>query len=75
MSPSFRWSVTKGLSRFRGEALYNSDAPEAALTNIATITGDAIFLLKDFARYCDNDKVCGVCGNWPDNFARRDDRS
>ncbi len=56
--PLFRWSVTKGLSRFRGEALYNSDAPEAALTNIATITGDAIFLLKDFARYCDNDKVC-----------------
>lgn len=56
--PMFRWSVTKGLSRFRGEALYNSDAPEAALTNIATISGDGIFLLKDFARYCDNDKVC-----------------
>jgi hypothetical protein len=54
----FRWSVTKGLSRFHGEALYNSDTPEAALTNIATIAGDGIFLLKDFSRYCENDKVC-----------------
>ena len=56
--PMFRWSVTKGLSRFHGEALYNSDSPEAALTNIATIAGDGIFLLKDFSRYCENDKVC-----------------
>jgi hypothetical protein len=56
--PLFRWSVTKGLSRFRGEALYNSEPPEAALTNIAQVAGDGIFLLKDFARYCENDKVC-----------------
>jgi hypothetical protein len=56
--PLFRWSVTKGLSRYRGEAIYNSDAPEAALTNIASVAGDGIFLLKDFARYCENDKVC-----------------
>jgi AAA+ superfamily predicted ATPase len=56
--PLFRWSVTKGLSRFRGEAMYNSEPPEAALTNIAQVAGDGIFLLKDFARYCDNDKVC-----------------
>lgn len=56
--PLFRWSVTKGLSRFRGEAMYNSEPPEAALTNIAMVAGDGIFLLKDFARYCDNDKVC-----------------
>jgi len=56
--PLFRWSVTKGLARFRGEAIYNSDAPEAALTNVASINGDGIFLLKDFVRYCDNDKVC-----------------
>jgi hypothetical protein len=56
--PLFRWSVTKGLSRFHGEAMYNSDAPEAALTNIAQVAGDGIFLLKDFSCYCENDKIC-----------------
>jgi AAA+ superfamily predicted ATPase len=56
--PLFTWSITLGLARYHGAAIYNSEAPEAALSNIATIQGDGIFLLKDFARYCDNDKVC-----------------
>ncbi len=73
--PLFRWSVTKGLARYRGEAMYNSDAPEAALTNIALIAGDGIFVLKDFARYCENDKVAGGCGSWRDSFERRGGRS
>ena len=34
------------------------DQPEQALANIPLIQGDAIFLLKDFARYCDNDRIC-----------------
>jgi len=38
--------------------LYNTDNPEQALSNIALIQGDGIFLLKDFARYCENDKIC-----------------
>src|ERR1700747_1191836 len=25
---------------------------------MAAVQGDGIFLLKDFSRYCDNDKVC-----------------
>jgi hypothetical protein len=56
--PFFRWSVTTGLARFHGEPIYNTDVPEAALSNMALIAGDAIFLLKDFARYCENDKIC-----------------
>jgi hypothetical protein len=56
--PFFRWSVTTGLARFHGEPIYNTDVPEAALTNMALIAGDAIFLLKDFPRYCENDKIC-----------------
>ncbi|HSC46362.1 MAG TPA: AAA family ATPase [Candidatus Acidoferrum sp.] len=56
--PLFTWSVTVGLARFRGAPIYNSEPPEAALSNIAAVQGDAIFLLKDFSRYCDNDKVC-----------------
>src|SRR5215471_10913834 len=56
--PLFTWSVTLGLARFQGAPIYNSEPPEAALSNIAVVQGDGIFLLKDFARYCENDKVC-----------------
>jgi AAA+ superfamily predicted ATPase len=56
--PLFTWSVTTGLARYHGSPIYNSETPEAALSNIAVVEGDGIFLLKDFARYCDNDKVC-----------------
>ena len=56
--PLYEWSVTTGLAKARGAPLYNSDNPEQGLANIALIQGDGIFLLKDFARYCDNDKIC-----------------
>ena len=55
--PLYIWSVTTGLGRAGGAALYNSDQPEQALTNIGTVQGNGIFLLKDFARYCDNDRI------------------
>ena len=71
--PVYHWSVTKGLARFRGEPLYHTDDPELALANIALISGDAIFLLKDFARYCENDKICRRVRELGENFrtARR----
>ena len=56
--PLYEWSVTAGLSKAKGAPLYNSDSPEQGLANIALIQGDGIFLLKDFARYCENDKIC-----------------
>jgi AAA+ superfamily predicted ATPase len=56
--PLYTWSVTVGLARMRGAPLYNTETPEQVLLNIDLIHGDAIFVLKDFARYCDNDKVC-----------------
>jgi len=56
--PLYAWSVTSGLAKAHGAPIYNTDSPEQALANIALLQGDAIFLLKDFARYCDNDKVC-----------------
>ena len=55
--PLYIWSVTTGLGRAGGAVLYNSDQPEQALTNIGTVQGNGIFLLKDFARYCDNDRI------------------
>ncbi len=56
--PLFTWSVTTGLARMKGSPLYNTQTPEQALTNIDLIRGNGIFVLKDFARYCDNDRVC-----------------
>ncbi len=56
--PLYTWSVTAGLAKAHGAPIYNTDSPEQALANVALIQGDAIFLLKDFARYCDNDRVC-----------------
>lgn len=56
--PTYTWSVTTGLAKAHGAPIYNTDSPEQAVANIALIQGDAIFLLKDFARYCDNDRVC-----------------
>jgi ATPase family associated with various cellular activities (AAA) len=71
--PLYVWSVTTGLARSRGAALYNSDQPEQALANIGTVQGDAIFLLKDFARYCENDRISRRLRDLADGFrtARR----
>jgi ATP-dependent 26S proteasome regulatory subunit len=56
--PLYTWSVTAGLAKAQGAPIYHTDSPEQGLANIALLLGDAIFLLKDFARYCDNDRVC-----------------
>jgi hypothetical protein len=56
--PLFEWTVTAGLAKFGGATIYNTEPPEQALANISLIQGDGIFLLKDFGRYCDNDKIC-----------------
>jgi hypothetical protein len=56
--PLYEWSVTAGLAKLHGAPIYNTEQPEQALANIPLIQGDAIFLLKDFARYCDNDRIC-----------------
>jgi len=66
--PLYLWSVTEGLARAGGPALYNSDQPEQALMNIATIQGDGIFLLKDFVRYCQNDRISRRLRDLADGF-------
>ena len=56
--PLYTWSVTAGLAKAHGAPIYNTDNPEQALANVALIQDDAVFLLKDFVHYCDNDRVC-----------------
>jgi hypothetical protein len=55
-------------AKIGGAALYNSDHPEQALANIATIQSNAIFLLKDFSRYCDNDRISRKLRDLADGF-------
>ena len=55
--PLYNWTAIAGLARFNGAGIYGTDQPEKALANIAIIQGDAIFLLQDFARYCENDRI------------------
>jgi ATP-dependent 26S proteasome regulatory subunit len=66
--PFYTWSVTTGLARIGGAVLYNTGQPEQALANINEIQGDAIFLLKDFARYCENDKISRRLRDLADKF-------
>jgi SpoVK/Ycf46/Vps4 family AAA+-type ATPase len=56
--PFFTWSVTSGVMR-RGtdQPIYDTEDPEKALANIALMRGDGMFLLKDFARYFEQDRV------------------
>lgn len=56
--PFFTWSVTSGVMR-RGtdQPIYDTEDPDKALGNIGAIRGDAIFLLKDFTRYFEQDRT------------------
>jgi SpoVK/Ycf46/Vps4 family AAA+-type ATPase len=56
--PFFTWSVTAGMVR-RGtdQAMYDTEDPDKALHNISLIRGEGIFLLRDFARYLEQDKI------------------
>ena len=67
-APVYTWTVTAGLAKIGGAGLYGSDLPEKALANIEQIAGDAIFLLKDFARYCDNDRISRRLRDLADTF-------
>ncbi len=56
--PLFVWSVIAGLCRYGAPgAIYGTDDPEHVLANIALMHGDGIYLLKDFPRYLQQDKV------------------
>jgi hypothetical protein len=63
------WSATEGLSRAGGTALYNCDQPEQALANMATIQGDAVFLLKDLCVIARTTRSAGFCAIWRTDFA------
>ncbi len=53
----YTWSVTTGLARSGGSPIYHTGDPEQALANLVLLKDEAIFLLKDFARYCEQDRA------------------
>jgi ATP-dependent 26S proteasome regulatory subunit len=71
--PVYTWTVTSGLAKIGDAGICGTDQPEQALANIEKISGDAIFLLKDFSRYRENDRISRRLRDLADKFraARR----
>jgi SpoVK/Ycf46/Vps4 family AAA+-type ATPase len=60
--PFFVWTVTTGLHRHGvPNAIYDSQQPLKGLNNVATMTGEAIFLMKDLHRYLGEPAVVRKC--------------
>jgi hypothetical protein len=55
--PLFDWSVTQGLAREGGAPIYNTTEPAQALAQVGGIDGDALFLLRDFHKYLEQDVI------------------
>jgi hypothetical protein len=60
--PFFVWTVTNGLHRHGlPNAIYDSQQPLKGLNNVAAMTGEAIFLMKDLHRYLGEPAVVRKC--------------
>ena len=68
--PLFVWTVTSGLARAHGAAIYNTQEPAQVLAAISNITGDALFLLKDFHKYLDQDVIVRKLRDLTQEFRR-----
>src|SRR5689334_11514106 len=50
--PAYEWTITRGLAPLgRPGGMYGSQEPAKALAAIAELSGDALFVLKDFTRH------------------------
>jgi SpoVK/Ycf46/Vps4 family AAA+-type ATPase len=68
--PLYEWAVTTGLARVGGAAIYNTQEPAQALASVSTITGDGLFLLKDFHKYLDQDVIVRKLRDLTQEFRR-----
>jgi hypothetical protein len=68
--PFFVWTVTNGLHRYGlSNAIYDSAQPLKGLNNVAAMTGEAIFLMKDLHRYLADAAVVRKCLDVAPTFA------
>ncbi|MDR3676254.1 MAG: AAA family ATPase [Acidobacteriota bacterium] len=68
--PYFEWAVTTGLARSGGAPIYNTQEPAQALAAVSAITGDGLFLLKDFHKYMDQDVIVRKLRDLAQEFRR-----
>jgi len=66
----YEWSVTKGIARAGGAPMYNTHEPSQVLATISTITGDGLFLLKDFHKYLGQDVIVRKLRDLVQDFRR-----
>ena len=68
--PFYEWAVTTGLARLGGAPIYNTHEPAQALATVSTMTGDGLFLLKDFHKYLDQDVLVRKLRDLAQEFRR-----
>jgi hypothetical protein len=66
----YEWAVTTGMALAGGAPLYNSQEPGQALATITSISHDALFLLKDFHKYLDQDVIVRKLRDLSEHFSR-----
>jgi hypothetical protein len=68
--PVYEWTVTRGLAPLgQPGGMYGSQDPGKALANMAEVGGDALFVLKDFARHLADATVSRAFRDLLDRFA------
>ncbi len=68
--PAYEWTVTRGLAPLgQPGGMYGSQDPGKALANMAEVGGDALFVLKDFARHLADATVSRAFRDLLDRFA------
>jgi hypothetical protein len=68
--PFYEWAVTTGLARMGGAPIYNTQEPAQALACVSTLTGEGLFLLRDFHKYLDQDVIVRKLRDLTQEFRR-----
>lgn len=68
--PFYEWAVTTGLARAGGAPIYNTHEPAQVLATVTTLTGEGLFLLKDFHKYLDQDVIVRKLRDLTQEFRR-----
>lgn len=64
--PLYIWTVTQGMARAGGAPIYNTQEP----AQVGGIEGDALFLLKDFHKYMEQDVIVRTLRDLSAKFKR-----
>jgi len=68
--PLYEWAATTGLARAGGAPIFNSQDPGQALAAITSITGDGLFVFKDFHKCLTQDLIVRKLRDLAEGFRR-----